>query len=157
MGFDAKEAAPDLTYDFSRYGGGKGTSPEPSNEALIVFTRKYRSYVDAFHRQMKAKMLAEKERLDAMTEADVKAEMLRLADLPFEELSAQVFDEQATAVPTADQLKRVREMCEMIAEVFQDIPTADDIEKLPALTKARYFGWVVGQLLSPELEAAATS
>lgn len=157
MGFNAQEVAPDLAYDFTRYKGGKGTSPEPSNELLIQFTRKYRTYVDTYHRIMKARVLAEKERLDALSDADVKAEMLALAEKPFEEVSAQIFDEMALAVPDSEQLKRVREMCEMIEEVFQGVPSADDIEKLPALTKARYFGWVVGQLLDPESGAAVTS
>lgn len=157
MGFKAEEAAPDLAYDFTRYGGGKGTSPEPSNEKLVVFQRKYRAYIEALHRTLRAKALMEDARLDEMSGEEAKAEARRLAGISFEDAQTEVWDEMTKAMPDEEHLARVRQMAEMVEEVFDGIPLADDIMKLPAITKARYFGWVVGQLLNPESEAAGTS
>lgn len=157
MGFKAEEAAPDLAYDFTRYKGGKGTSPEPSNEKLIVFTRKYRAYVEAMVRQARAMDQRFRDESNEMTPDQAKAEMVRWATMSFEDASAAVWDEYVQLMPDEEQLARVQEMANMVAEVFDNIPTAEDIMKLPALTKARYFGWVVGQLMNPESEAAATS
>lgn len=157
MGFNAQEAAPDLSYDFTRYHGGKGTSPEPSNEKLITFTRKYRAYMEALLRQARAKATEEQERLQCMSGDEAKARMLQWAKMSHEELAEAAWDEMVSALSDEEQLKRVREMADMIAEVFDNIPTADDIMKLPAITKSAYFGWVVGQLLDPESGAAGTS
>lgn len=156
-GFKADEAVEKLEWDFTRYNGGRGVSGEPSHEALVRFQRKYGAFVEALRRYGQAIQLREQKRLDAMSEEERRAELERLAASSFEDLRAEAWEQGMALLPDEERAGRVREMTEMVAEVFENNPSVEQIEKLPGRVRAAYFGWVVGQLINPESGAVGTN
>jgi len=45
----------------------------------------------------------------------------------------------------------------LVAAACSDFPSAEDLETLPYRVRSAFFGWFVGQLLSPELVAGGSS
>lgn len=159
MGFNATEAVPKLDWDFTAYCGpsAKGTSPEPSSDALYEFNMRTRNLIDATIRTKKALALKEAERLNARSQEDRDADLDRWAAMSMDEAMAAVFDELAAIVPSEEARLVGKRQAELVAETLQNCPTADQILALPGRIQAAYFGWVAGQLMSPELGAAGTS
>lgn len=156
MGFDAANAVPALDWDFTRYKGGKGTSPEPSSEALVKFVTEYRNAVEAMLRSKKALAVKEAEKLEGKSAEEKRAEIERWASMDWQEGVVALADEMASLAPPSEVLALFEHQVKMVAEVLQDIPSVEDINKLPGRVKLAYLGWIAGQLMSPEAGAAGT-
>jgi hypothetical protein len=157
MGFDAAEAVPKLEWDFTKYGGGSGISPEPSTEMLLEFNVQSRNLMDGFVRIKKAKAIQEIEKLNGRSHEDKMAEVNRWADMGWQEAAEAAFQELALIAPTKEGIEIAHQQAILVAQVFADCPSVEQIEKLPGRVKAAYFGWVAGQLINPESEAVVTN
>lgn len=159
MGFNADEAVPKLEWDFTKYCGpdAKGVSPEPSSDALYDFNVQTRNLIDATIRTKKALALKEAERLNGRSKEEKEAEVTRWAAMSLDEATAAVFDELAAILPTKEAKQLGERQARLVAETLQDCPSAEQILGLPGRIQAAYFGWVAGQLMSPEFGAAGTS
>lgn len=157
-GFNAAEAVPKLDWDFTKYvKGAKGCSPEPSADALYEFNAQYRTLVEGVVQSKKAAAILESKRTGKLSEEDAEAEMRRWAAMSWEEAAAELNRQMADVAPPSEIVEVSNRQAELIAEVLQHNPSADQIKALPGRIRAAYFGWVVGQLLSPEYGAVATN
>jgi hypothetical protein len=145
MGFDASQAVTELEWDFTAYGAGSGTSPEPSDLAIMRFQRKQMRLATATVEDVRLT----KQQLD---QDDKEVQIVKLIPLK-EALSA------IAAIDGTDERGALvmRQMAEIVAEALSDCPTADQIMKLPLRIRSAYYGWITGQLLNPESYAAVTT
>lgn len=114
--FDAGKAVPDLEYDFRKYGGGKGTIPEPSDEIMAKYSRDMA-------------VLANEVSGEDIDPTDIRAVMRAAAEVSESELIEQ--QEQAA---------------EITAELCQKTPNKDDLMGLPPRVRRAFYGWLNGQL-----------
>ena len=112
MGFDAGQAVEPLDYNFTRYGGGQGTTPEPDEGAIDKMFIRLREKV------------AELKDVDPDELGDESALLDQLADFPEDVVSRQLVV-----------------LRDIVHEVAQGIPSRDDIAKLPFRPQMAYFGW----------------
>jgi hypothetical protein len=158
MGFNAADAVPKLEWDFTKYvAKAKGVSPEPSSEALYEFNTATRNLIQATIRSKKALALKEAEKLNDRSKEEKAAEVDRWAEMDLEEGMQAIFNELAEVISSEEVQIVARKQAALVAAVFRDCPTAEQILQLPGRVQAAYFGWVAGQLMSPEYGAAVTS
>lgn len=158
MGFKADEAVSKLEWDFTAYvPGAKGTSPEPSTEALLEFNLSMRALAEAEVRVRKSQMMQEAERLNGRSKEDKLAEVERWAALSSEAGTAEILDELVSIVSIEDGVRLARRQADLVSGVLQNCPTADQIMGLPMRVRSAYMGWIAGQLMSPELGAVGTN
>lgn len=128
--FDAMQAVEAMEYDFTAYGGGRGTIPEPSNGQIDRFFKSLSSIYDKFKG-----LLPEGSTLDSTDPAAIEKAMETLEGLDSEVMN--------------------RYMAEAIAEVTSGSPNADEIMALPYRVQQAFMGWLVGEL-RPEGGTPAT-
>lgn len=157
MMFDAGNAVPKLEYDFTRYKGGKGVSPEPSTESLAEFAREWRTMIEAIVRVKKSLALSEASKLEGRPAEEKMAEVELWAAMDWREAQAILGDELTALSPPAETIELSEKQAELCARVFDNVPSVEDILKLPGRVRTAYYGWVVGQLLDPEAVAAGMS
>lgn len=158
MGFNADKATAKLEWDFTKYvPGAKGVSPEPANLALLQFNLRVRTLVEAEMRRKKSAAMQEADKLNERTSEEKAAEVERWATMDLESGMVEVFNQLALVVPAEEGEALSLKQAELVAEVFHDCPSVDQIMALPGRVRAAYFGWVVGQLMDPELGAVATT
>lgn len=158
MGFKADSAVPKLDWDFTKYvPGAKGTSPEPSNLNLLRFNIQMRSLTEAEARRFKSMALREQDKLTGMSAEERQADIEKWAAIDPEGGTAEVIAELMAIVPPEEGERIAGEQAKLVAEVFQDCPSVEQIMALPGRIRLAYVGWVVGQLMSPEFGAVDTS
>lgn len=128
MGFDASKYVDVLDYDFSAFGGSKGTVPEPSDKVLVRFQESIR------------KGLIEFGVTDEIDVTDNAAVMAIIAKLPPDQLSS-FLDMQVDA----------------LAEFCQGMPTLTELQTMPVRVRNAFAGWLLGKFASPESLATATN
>ena len=154
-GFTAEDAVPKLEWDFTKYvDGAKGISPEPSNLSILNFNLNMRALADAEIRIKKAQVSQEAQRLSGLSDEEKKAESERWAGLDLEVGAAEALDELVKIVPAEEGERLQLKQAELVAKLLQDSPSQDQIMGLPGRVRAAYFGWIYGQLMSPEFGAA---
>lgn len=159
MGFNAADAVPALEWDFTKYAGkdAKGVSPEPSSDALYDFNVRTRNLIESTIRTKKAQALREAEKLYGRSLEEKEAEIARWAEMTIDEGTEVLFQELTAIAPSDEAQELSRKQAELVAGVFQNCPSAEQILALPGRVQAAYFGWVSGQLMSPEFGAAGTT
>lgn len=148
MGFKAQDAVAALEWNFRPFVDASGTSPEPSDQAINRFRRRYFRVIEAIKGEGMAALQKMEESADqpvapAVTLRDGLATMeafLTEPDADFEKL------QEVTA-----------EISKAVAEVCSDSPNFEQIEALPSRPRQMFFGWIVGQLLLPEYGADVLS
>lgn len=130
--FDAANIVESLDWDFSAFEGGTGTTPEPTEKLLAEFLRD----VSNLHTDIA------KERKD-----------LELPENP----STDDLIEAVTRLKTSDILEDLfRRMTVLIANLCQQNPSAEQIEKLPMRHKAAFFRYMT-ENIRPEVFGVATT
>lgn len=133
MGFDAGKAVEPLDYDFTAFGGGKGTTPEPSTDDVSLFFKSISAIANEVRGMMaEVKGLSEAEEV---TEADAAEVLSQMPDDIVGNYQGQ--------------------MIAAIAGLTHDQPTQENIEKLPYRVLGAYTAWLAGQL-RPEQQRPAT-
>lgn len=142
MGFDASNAVAALDWDFTAFGAGQGTSPEPSDEMIERYKRKQMRLATAVVEQV------------ALTQKQIEAD-----DKEVQIVNTLPLKEALSAIASLDgdselNTLAIRQLAQIVAEVLSDKPTADQILALPSRVRAAFFGWVAGQLLDPKSYAS---
>lgn len=125
-GFDAGTVVEPLDWDFTAFGAGKGTVPEPSDARLGKFIR-----------DVMAAQTAETTALAPLTDAagDPEKVLAAIAKLP----------EDALIGGAEAMIKPYAELCD-------GSPTEAQMAKLPPRVRVAFFGWLAGEL-RPEASA----
>jgi hypothetical protein len=157
MGFKADDAVPKLEWDFTKYvAGAKGVSPEPSNMALLSFSVKMQSLGASELRTKKAQAQQEADKLTNQSPEEKAAEVKRWAAMDPEVGPAEVLAELMEFVSPKEGERIALEQAKLVAEVFDNCPSVEQIMGLPGRIRMAYIGWVAGQLMNPEFVAAGT-
>lgn len=155
MGFKAAEAVEALDWDFTKYGGGSGTSPEPSTADIHQYQRSLRSLVGALQRLQTAEIFADS---DELTGDELKEQMRQWRGLSLDEAMARIDQEQQDALvklgEAGDPTTLDNKICELVARTLGQCPNQTQIQTLPHRVRFAYYGWVTEELLNPELVAA---
>lgn len=114
--FDAGKAVPELTYDFRKFGGSKGTIPEPSDDILAKYSRDMAVLVN--------------EELDEDVDPrDIRAVMRAAAEVSETEL-----------------IEQQEKVAEVTAALCQDSPSKKELMDLKPRVRRAFYGWLNGQL-----------
>lgn len=129
-GFDAGTVVEPLDWDFTAFGAGKGTVPEPSDARLGKFIREV----------MQAQQ-TESASLAPLTAAgdDPEAVLAAIAALP----------EDVLPGATMAMIKPYADLCD-------GSPTEAQLTKLPPRVRVAFFAWLAGEL-RPEASSAAST
>lgn len=158
MGFKADDAVPKLEWDFTKYvAGAKGVSPEPSNMALLSFSIRMKSLGESELRTKRSQALLAAKELDGRSAEEKHAEVERWAAMDPGVGPAEILAELMEYVPPEEGERIATEQAKLVAEVFDNCPTVDQIMALPGRIRMAYIGWVAGQLMNPEFGAAGTN
>lgn len=157
MAFIADEVVEPLDWDFSKYGAGKGTTPEPTTIQIERFHRRATNIAEAMIRLQGAAMSAESDRVQDLTPEQAKAELERWGQMNLDQ-ALETLDRELDEHLDQRQsgMGLVQKMAELIAETAQNQPNTEQIMALPHRIRSAYFGWFSGQLINPELVAAGT-
>lgn len=123
--FDASTAVEVITFDFTKYGGGAGEIPEPTDEVL-----------DNFFQGLSITMGNLKESVKDMKDLDAT--------------DPESVQAALSAVQEGDTMQKVSaDLNVLIAGLTQGSPSEEDIQRLPFRVKQAFLGWLTGQF-SPE-------
>lgn len=114
-GFDAGTAVDPLDFDFTAYGGPKGTIPEPTEKALEGFIKETRKIASEFG--------SSKDR-ESLTPEEMVEEMDRLS----------------SSMPEATS-----RLADAAAALCSGVPSAAEILVLPMRVRNAFVGWLMGQ------------
>lgn len=129
--FDAANVVEALDWDFSKFDGGKGVTPEPTEKLLAAYLRDIGNLTTDIAKRRKDLELPE----DATTEQLVEAvSKLKTSDI-LEDLFAR--------------------MAEIMAELCQQSPSAEQINKLPMRHRSAFFSYM-SENVRPEVFGAVT-
>lgn len=162
MGFTAENAVVSLDWDFTKYAGpnAKGVTPEPSYEALTKFLTSYNNLVEATKRVAIARIEKERAELKNQTAGERAAFLERWAAMTWEEGADELDRETAEAMNRAESTSLTegfaRRAAELVEELSQGSPTADQIMALPGRVRTAYFGYLTGVLGDPEAWSVVT-
>lgn len=134
MGFVAGDEVDPLDFDFTKFGGPKGTIPEPSQEAVTKYFRAMARMSAEQSEGLRAKRYEVSEAL--AKEAAEAEEAPSIVDL-----ALQAFDENTEL--------GAREL-DAIAELCSGTPSRADLDLLPARVQKAFAGWLVGQFVNPQ-------
>lgn len=131
MGFDAGAVVEPLDYDFTKFGGSKGTIPEPSDKAI-----------DQLFKDIATAMRTIVDKINpGGKDLAVEEVLLAMADLP-----------EAADIGYADMM---HELAKAFAKLCQNQPPVTQMMKLPLRIRMRFFTWLVTEI-RPEDFGAAT-
>lgn len=156
MGFNAAEVVPKLEYDFRPHVNAHGVTPEPSGEKQAEFVTRFHNLMLSIQRVGMARIEAERERVDKLTEEERQAQLDQWAGLSWDQALAMIEADSNVNQDMGDPETSARQMAELVEEMSAGAPSADEIMQLPGRIRSAYFGWIVGQLSDPELWAAAS-
>ncbi len=119
MGFNAAKAVQALDWDFSAYGGGSGTSPEPSTRAIQHYQQQLRVYVQALQRLQTAEAFSDS---DQLSDEQLQEQMRQWRGLSFDEAIERIDQEQQQALErlgdAGDNTALDTKICELVAETL---------------------------------------
>lgn len=130
MAFDAGTAPDPMDWDFTSWGGGKGTIPEPSEKAITTYYKDLRKAVSEFQ---------------GVQEAGSK-----------DNLSQKEIDELMKAMEDIDIAKINGEVKKAVAKLCQNQPSITELNRLPYRVLNAFVQWLQGEL-SPEAKSAGTT
>lgn len=137
--FDAATAVEQLDYDFTKYGGEKGTIPEPTTGQMETYFNEIRD-------------IANRAR-------ELQAAAKRMSDSETEPGSEQVTDEQAQEIIAAmdkfSLAKFQEEMSGAVARLCSGSPSESDLSVLPYRVLQAFIKWISGEF-RPEAKTATT-
>jgi hypothetical protein len=145
MAFNAGEVLPDLDWDFTKFGQGSGTTPEPSARQLRVYRKEFQSLMTAARGSLANEVEARIKAVERGEVPDVISLDQALADM------GQFSGDEPVVEAMEDTL------CEMVAKVCSNTPSKEQLLGLPMRIRLAFFGWLNGQLLDPNFVPTVTS
>lgn len=128
--FDGGSIGGSLEYDLTEWGGGPGIVPEPSRPAVNKMMKAVQS-------SFKELGLADVTGGDSTTPNEIADTMNKIED-------DEVFEKMTTR------------MTESVAELCGGKPSLHDLQALPYRPFMGFFGWLMGNLMDPELNKPGT-
>jgi hypothetical protein len=150
-GFDAGSAVEPMDWDFSRFGAGKGTVPEPSDVEIERFMRKYQVLATQVMASAEIQTNSELQELieRKAQEADPGSPVKPLTVAESLEVFQQVDLSGVRATEIADA------MLELALTITKGSPSREQLEALPNRIRGAFYGWLIGQLTNPDFSVAA--
>jgi hypothetical protein len=148
-GFDAGNVVLAMDWDFSKFGAGKGTVPEPSDVKIERFLRKYRVIANqALNAAGSAIVLEDDPKLLQDEEGNPKIPTLADAIAVMKQIDLE-----------DDGTMQSRQVAEQMLDLFDWFcdgkPGRGQLQQLPNRIRAAFYGWVVGQVTNPDFGPAA--
>jgi hypothetical protein len=134
MGFDAGTIVDALEWDFTKYGAGSGTAPEPTDQMIERFKRKF------FHIAKGTSAQAAKQ-LQLLSEEE--------AETP-KTLTDAIATLDTVRGDNAAEAELRKALIQICAEVCSNEPRVDQLDKLPHRPLQAFVGWLLGELVAPK-------
>lgn len=157
--FNAEECVEAMEWDFTKYGGGKGVIPEPSDLQMERFLRKYTILVTQAAQAAATRTIeVDQGILDRLQDAEEPilnedgTPKMRVLTL---EQAIEVM-KQIDVVGTDTSPAISEAMLDLMCTITKNSPSKAQIKKLPNRPRGAFFGWLMGQLTNPEYSAAVT-
>lgn len=128
MGFDAATVVEPLDWDFEKFGGGKGTIPEPSDDKILALFRDMQAVAKSVGKEIDfsdPESLSPEKLLQAMDGLDLTGIMVAALDA----------------------------MVEAVAKCCSGKPNKTQIKKLPLRVRMKFILWLLEEL-RPEAAGA---
>jgi hypothetical protein len=136
--FDASEVVEELGWDFSKFGQGKGITPEPSDRQLSKFQKQFQALL-----KVGVQMLKTVRPPQSPPSQSPPAEEVLLLDE-----AVRVLGDMSGEEP---ELERFHEMMAQItADVCTNQPSKEQLLALPPRIRMAFYGWLNGQILNPK-------
>lgn len=152
MGFDAGASVVPLDWDFTRFGGGKGVSPEPSTRQIEKFFRGWSALQQAIINTKSAAL----QNVRDLSPDEAKERMLKYAELSIDEAYELAYDELEALADPNETADNDRKMAQLASELTSGCPSVEQIQTLPHRVRAVYYRHLIKEMNDPELFAAAT-
>lgn len=133
--FSADSIGGQIEYDFSTWGGPVGVVPEPSR-------RQVKKFMDDIQQGFKE--------IGLRTNKDSDSDTTTLEDVA-ETVDSIDADDEETFQRTADMLTKA------VAEVCNGSPSFDDLAALHYRPFMGFFGYLIGELMNPEVSRPGTN
>lgn len=154
--FDAAVEVDALEFDFTAFGGPKGTIPEPTTDTINLY---YARSKEALSNFKGVRELMGTNKLEDMTEEQVQEALVKLEDIDPAELGDKMnkMSRQNVAILCGGKMNLPPEGApEGTDPVFTGgSPTYEELELLPPRVFAAFQAWLVGEL-APKKGARAT-
>lgn len=149
MGFDAESVVEPMDWNFSKFGAGKGTIPEPSDIEVERFLKKYQVLISQTLRSAERRAI---EQLDtAINEAAGDEDRLLTLEESVAVMGRIDSNELISSSEASDAL------LELFATITKGQPSKEQMLALPHRIRAAFYGWVMGQLTNPDFSAAVAT
>lgn len=143
--FDAGNIVAAMDWDFSKFGAGKGTIPEPSDIEMERFLRNYTKLMTSFSAAAIGSVSpkngedgedSDKPKILSLDEA---IELMKSVDITADYVSPKISEA----------------MLELVLQITKGSPNREQIVSLPQRIRGAFYGWLLGQLTSPDFIPAA--
>lgn len=151
VAFDAGSAVEPMDWDFSKFGAGSGTIPEPSDVEIERFMRKYQILTTQVLRSANAKT---NEQVDGLIKQWAEEED---PNNPREILTVEQSMELMERIDLAgsEVAPEISEaMLELVLTITKGSPSREQILSLPNRVRGAFYGWLFGQLTDPDFSVA---
>lgn len=152
MGFDAGASVAPLDWDFTRFGGGSGVTPEPTTQQIEKFLRSHGALQQSVVKAKSALAM----RLDELSPEEAKQRLLEWAELDRDQAFERAYRELDELGDSDEMEQYALRMATMVAEVCSDCPSVEQILKIPHRVRIVFYRWIIKELNDPELFAVAT-
>lgn len=150
MGFNAESVVEPMDWDFTKYGAGKGTIPEPSDREVERFLKKYQVLISQTLRS--AELRAAEQLDEAISEAAGGDEKRLLTLAESVAVMSRIDSDELLSGPEAAEA-----LVGLFASITKGQPSKEQMMQLPHRIRGAFYGWVMGQLTNPDFSAAAGS
>lgn len=148
-GFDAGSAVEPMDWDFSKFGAGKGTVPEPSDVEIDRFMRQYQVLATQVIRSAEAQT---NQQLQELIERRAKEDD---PDSPEKPLTLEQSVEVMKQVDLGNSAEIANAMLDLIITITKGQPSREQLMALPHRVRGAFYGWLIGQLTNPDFSVAA--
>lgn len=151
-GFDAASAVAPMDWDFSKFGGGSGTVPEPSDVEIERFMRKYQILTTQVLRSANVRTNKQvDELLEQWAEEDDPDNPRQVFSVQQSiEIMKQVDLSGAEVAPEISEA-----MLGLILTITKGSPSREQLLVLPNRVRGAFYGWLIGELTNPDFSVAA--
>ena len=154
-GFNAGRHVEPIEWDFTDFvPGAKGISPEPSTQAIERYHRASRNLAEAMMRIQSAAVDQEVSRQKELSPEQALEQVRKWGQMSLDQALQVLDQEMADDLPQS--LELITRYAELVDEVTNGCPNAQQIMGLPHRIRGAFFGWFTRQLIDPELVAAGT-
>lgn len=143
MGFNAADAVEPLGWDFTKFGGTAGDTPEPSIDQIGEFWKGYGAYMRA-QRDRIQKYTDRLTEIEKIQDASKRQEALAEAEAEYEAMQAGVVEE------------RRKQRAEIFSALCSNQPSYDEIFALPGRILDAYESYLLDEM-SPKGSRADTN